>query len=190
MAYQALSCPSCGFENHTGCPQCFACAQDLSGVGPSEVGGAAIEDADPTQEATAPPSSVRDRVRATLAREDLHVEEGARGWAVVVPLPEGRRQRVHVIFGGTDQDGDEVVAMLSPFARYDPGRGKAVLTLNGQLRYCCVAVAQLQGQDLFLVRACQPVSASTEESLAKALAEVARTADRLEAEFGAGQDVY
>jgi hypothetical protein len=112
------------------------------------------------------------------------------GYRVVVPLGDGREQKVHVLFNGHDDDGQDVVSFVSICAPADDRRAMTLLRFNSKLAYAAFAVMPIGGEDHFVVTANQLASTADPDEIRKQLFEVAKRADAVEQKLSGGKDTY
>lgn len=190
MAYQAKACPGCGFENHPSCRFCIGCGAGIEAVEVSVLDPDPMPEGDPEGAGAAPREEVRALVARLVEGSGFPAEGSDRGWKVTVPVPGDRTQTVHVLYGGQDEDGDEVVRFLTVCAPYDARHAGALLELNASLPHCAVAVVKVKGRDAYGVVAHQLAATADEAEITKRLVQVATRGDSIEAKLRGGKDSF
>ncbi|MBU0716753.1 MAG: hypothetical protein KJ749_00760 [Planctomycetes bacterium] len=190
MAKTHRICPSCGFANPT---QAFNCAQcDILLVcTPSVVSGSKCSgDPEPDGSGKTPQASTKALLKRVVTQAGLEYKKTKTGYRVVVPLGGKRRQKVHVLFNGHDDEGQDVVSFLSICAPADDRRAMTLLRFNSKLAYAAFAVMPIDGEDHFVVTANQLAATADPEEIRKQLFEVAKRADAVEQKLSGGKDTF
>ena len=184
-------CPECKFENHAGNFFCIQCGALLSCTQPAA--GEAADDAgsrDPNPSPETPHEETTALLERVVGRSGYEFKRTTAGYRVVVPLGDDRRQRVHVLFNGRDDDGHDIISFLSICGPADEVHAMNLLRFNGKLTYGSFAVRTIRGREYFVVTANQLAVTADAEEIAKQLFEVARRADAVEAKLSGGRDIY
>lgn len=185
MPAATTNCPSCDFENHSTSRFCIGCGTKLPAsevAEPQSPGGPAVPVASPE-----PQGESTKRLLQRIAEESgFASQERQGGLTLQVPLPGDRKQTVHVLFDGKDDDGHEVLTFLSVCGKADAAYDRVLLESNNRITYCAFAVRKIQGKTYFVVTASQLVATADLQELRKVIDAVARRADRLEATLGGG----
>lgn len=187
MAYEILRCPGCEFENHPSCRFCIGCGAGLEEVAPDVVEPESVAELEPEGEA---PADARELLKTIVDGAGFEAEESKSGYKVRVPLDGGRSQKVHVMFSGKDDDGEDVVSFLSLAAPATSSHAMAMLRLNARFTYAKVAVVTIGGKEVYGVLGNQLASTADEAEVKKILLDVARRADALEEKLMAGKDSF
>lgn len=184
------TCSECKFENHGGnffCIQCGALLACGSGAPSLEDGDGHLE---PNPSPEVPQVDTVALLERVVGRSGYESKRTAAGYRVVVPLGGDRRQRVHVLFNGQDDDGHDIISFLSICGPADEVHAMNLLRFNTKLTYGSFAVRTIRGQEYFVVTANQLAVTADAEEIHKQLFEVAKRADALEAKLSGGRDIY
>ncbi len=190
MAKTTRICPSCGFSNPTRAFNCGRC-DVLLVCSPSKVSrfNRATE-LGPDGSGKTPRPDTKALLHRVVTEAGLEYKATKTGYRVVVPLGDQRQQKVHVLFNGHDDDGQDVVSFVSICAPVDERRAMTLLRFNSKLAYAAFAIMPIGGEDHFVVTANQLASTADPEELHKQLFEVAKRADAVENRLSGGEDTH
>jgi hypothetical protein len=190
MAKTNRICPSCGFANPTRAFNCGRC-DILLVCSPSRVSSSKRpSEPEPDASGKTPQASTKALLKRVVTEAGLEYNKTKTGYRVVVPLGGKRQQKVHVLFNGHDDEGQDVVSFLSICAPADDRRAMTLLRFNSKLAYAAFAVMPIGGEDHFVVTANQLASTADPDEIRKQLFEVAKRADAVEQKLSGGKDIY
>ncbi len=190
MAKTTRICPSCGFANATREFNCGRC-DVLLVCAPSRISRSGrSKELEPDGSGKTARSGTKALLKRVVAEAGLEYKKTKTGYRVVVPLAGERQQKVHVLFNGHDDDGQDVVSFLSICAPADDRRAMTLLRFNCKLAYAAFAVMPIGGEDHFVVTANQLAATADSEEIRKQLFEVAKRADAVEERLSGGEDTY
>ncbi|MBN2559710.1 MAG: YbjN domain-containing protein [Phycisphaerae bacterium] len=183
-------CPTCKFENHIRSMFCVQCGTLLA-CAPAAP-GAAGKSSEPEPQASfdTPKPDTEELLRRVVAEAGFEYDKTRAGYRVIVPIGESRRQQVHVLFNGRDDEGHDVISFLSVCGPADERRAMTLLRFNSKLVYGAFAVKRIEDRDYFVVTANQLAATADADEIRKQLAEVAKRADAVEMKLSSGGDVY
>ncbi len=194
MAKTMRVCPECGFANP---PQKFNCGQCdvLLVCTPTRVSPSTRStDLEPDGSSKTPQASTKELLKRVATQAGLEYKTTKNGYRVIVPLSDEREQKVHILFNGHDDEGQDIVSYVSICAQVskpsDDRRAMALLRLNSKLTYAAFAVMSIGGEDHFVVTANQLASTADPDEIRKQLYEVAKSADAVEERLSGGEDTY
>ncbi|MFH1418214.1 MAG: hypothetical protein ABII12_08025 [Planctomycetota bacterium] len=190
MAKTMRICPTCGYANP---PQAFNCGQCdvLLVCTPTRVPDAGESgEIEPDGSGKAPRAGTEDLLKRVVSEAGLEYKKTRSGYRVLVPLGGERKQKVHVLFNGHDDDGQDIVSFLSICAPADERQAMTLLRFNRKLTYAAFAVMSIGGEEHFVVTANQLAAAADADELRKQLFEIAKRADAVEERLGGGKDTY
>jgi len=187
ISVQFLACPGCAYESPPYAALCLRCGTRLEGAPSQRDPGGALPD---PEDGAASAGELEPTLRQVIEEAGFQLEERESRWKVTAPLPEGRKQVVHLRFGSEDPEGHPMVSMLSMVAAADPAKAHGLLRQASRYRYCGPAAMTVQGKEVFALAAHQPADGARPETLQRTLAELARRADELEAVFRGGRDDF
>ncbi len=190
MTTRVRVCPSCRFESPAQAFNCTRCGEMLVCTASVRSSGRGAVDPEPDESAEAPRAETEKLLERVVSGAGLEHRRTRAGYVVVVPLAGDRRQKVHVLFAGRDDEGQDVISFLSICGPADDRRAMALLRFNSKLTYAALAVRSIKGEDYFVVTANQLAATADAEEIRKMLIEVAKRADAVEKKIGSGKDVY
>jgi eukaryotic-like serine/threonine-protein kinase len=135
-----------------------------------------------------PLASLLDEATAGVPLAGRRTLDGG-GFEVVLALPESRRQRVTVELLPAVLGGEELVRVSSPCGLADDTYAVRALELNGRVHHGALAIEELAGQRVYVMRNCHPRATCDPEELRRSLLEVAGAADEMEALL-IGEDLH
>jgi hypothetical protein len=147
-------------------------------------------DPEPDENSESPRAETEKLLERVVSGAGFEHRRTRAGHVVVVPLADDRRQKVHVLFAGRDDEGHDVVSFLSICGPADDRRAMTLLRFNSKLTYAAFAVRSIKGEDYFVVTANQLAATADAEEIRKTLSEVAKRADAVEKKLSSGKDVY
>ncbi len=194
MAKTIRICPECGYANP---PQEFNCGQcdvllvctptrvsDAGGPGGPEPDGCG----------KTPQASTEALLKRVVTEAGFEYKATKKGYCVKVPIGDKREQKVHILFNGHDDEGQDIVSYVSICAPVptpsDDRRAMTLLRFNSKLTYAAFAVMSIGGEDHFVVTANQLASTADPDEVRKQLFEVAKRADAVEERLSEGKDTY
>ncbi len=186
MTNPTKMCPSCYFQNHISAQFCTICGKTLN-----DAGDAQAEDQLVPNERPESPKSVTESLLHTVVKASGYKSRQTRaGYAVTVPLGKKRQQKVHVIFNGYDDDGNDVISFISIASQAKDSAAMSMLRLNNKMHYGSFAVKTINGKEYFVVMASQLAETADLKEISKQLFEVARRADMVENLLSKGKDAF
>jgi hypothetical protein len=189
MPASKQKCGACKAENDAHSLYCTTCGKSMqSAFAPTGGGVAGGLTPNPSPEAAA--TETEELLQRIAVASEFATEKTASGYQVTVPLGEDRKQRVHVVFSGHDDEGHDVISFMSICGAYDAKHASTLLRFNSKLTYGSFAIKTVEGQEYFVVTSNQLASAASADGIRKVLFEIARRADGIEAQLSKGQDVF
>jgi len=192
MAKTMRVCPTCGHANP---PQEFNCGQCdvLLVCSPTTISRSTKpSDPEPDGSGKTPQASTKALLKRVVTQAGFEYKTTKNGYRVLVPLGDKREQKVHVLFNGHDDDGQDIVSYVSICAPApaDDRRAMTLLRFNSKLTYAAFAVMSIGGEDHFVVTANQLAATADPDEIRKQLYEVAKRADAVEERLCGGKDAY
>lgn len=111
-------------------------------------------------------------------------EEDAGRFSVELPLTEGRRQTVTVIFGSTDHEREEIVIVYSDCGKASPEHYETALRRNLRMPYGAVALRDRDGEPRFVMFNTILRHGLSPVELRKSIMSVGELADRFRRQLG------
>ncbi len=112
-------------------------------------------------------------------------EEAEDRWAVDLPVGEGARREISVVFGSTDHEGSPLVILYSNCGPADPEHYETVLRQNLRMPYGAVALREIGGKPHFVMFNTILRKALSPTELRKSITTVGERARRVEQTLGA-----
>ncbi len=189
MSSKTQMCSGCYFDNHPGTRFCVKCGRSLTKPSGAQPIGAS-DDPEPHESPEVPLQATEDLLKRVVRESGYESRKTKAGYRVVVPLGEQRKQKVHVLFSGHDDDGHDIISFISICAPASDRHASALLRLNNKLTYGAFAAKTIQGKEYFVVTANQLAVTADAQEIRKQLFEVAKRADAVENLLTRGKDVF
>jgi hypothetical protein len=145
-------------------------------------------------EPPAPPEEPNDQTVALVAQLaegcGRPAEPTQFGFRVQVPVANDRLQSVHVGFGGKDDEGRDLVTLLSVCGKVDDRTAHVLMKRNARMVEGQFAIRTLGGEEYFVVVANRVAGRPGLEDIGDLISKLAREADLVESQLTAGADVY
>ena len=180
---ETRKCVSCGQENPASHQFCVQCGRDL----------VSIDDREELQPNPFPnmPDLETLELLNRLASESGYESSATRaGFCLGVLLGEERKQKVHLYYSGTDDDGQDWITLLSVCGPVDTQKGLSLLRMNSKLAAGTFAVQTLQGVDYFVLNEDLLAADASPDRVRQLIAGIAERSDMVEAQLSGGQDIY
>jgi serine/threonine-protein kinase len=133
--------------------------------------------------------SLESLVREALAHSSAPWQGQGNRFETVVPLANGRKQRVIVEAGCKPPLADQIVRIYSPCAPATEGYYRSALELNAALSHGAIGIEPVDGQLYFVMGNAYPRSTCDPEEIRRSVLEIARHADQTE-RLLTGRDQY
>lgn len=190
MSNEPRVCPSCQYLNGPTTPFCHQCGRMLVFLEISSGVFMGLPDPEPEKSPAVPRSDTRAILKHVAAGSGYEYSKTASGYRVVVPLKNGRSQKVYVLFNGRDDEGRDVISFLSFCGPAKSRHAMDLLRFNSKLTYCAFAVQTVKDVELVVVTANQLSETADQDEIRKKLFEVARWADATEKKLMKGRDTF
>jgi len=139
------------------------------------------------------------RKHKALSNEEL-IQAGTQGlnasvetrkndrYQVTIRLPDGRSQRIYVVFSAKDSEGKPFVWLYTPCCKADPAKYEWALKKNLRLPYGAIGIAKIDGENYFVMSNTHLRATVDAEDIAKSLLALATHGDAVE-KMLTGEDV-
>lgn len=134
------------------------------------------------------PLDVADCMRRTAELLGVEPAGSSNTYQLKLSLPHGRSQKVAVLFGRQDSEGDEIVLIYSECGPANPKHYETLLRKNLTMPGGAFAIREVNGQAILVVVETTLVETVTPGVLAKKIENIAARADAVEKQL-AGEDV-
>ncbi len=190
MSAQSRICPTCKYENGPTAPFCEQCGRMIVLLEREAAIFKKPHDPEPDKSPAKPRPDTDTTLRNVVTGLGYEHRKTAAGYRVIVPLPDGRRQTVHVLFNGRDDEGHDIISFLSFCGPAMSRHAMDFLRLNSKLKYCAFAIRSVEGTEHVVVTANQLASTADSDEIRKMLFEVAKRADAVEKKLTPGRDTF
>lgn len=133
------------------------------------------------------PAVVIQRAGDALGIHPVRSEDG-NSYAFHLTFPSGRKQKVHVLLGRKDSEGDDLVMVYSPCAPADEAHYEEALRMNLRIPAGAIGITDLEEKPHFVMVDVLLLATLHSRQLTKAIEHVGKRADLLE-ESLTGKDV-
>jgi hypothetical protein len=123
---------------------------------------------------------LRALLREAFRGTSVDVDEHDKRFEVRVPLPNGRRQTVHVEIGQDAETGESVVRAFSICGRATDHYYERALQLNATISHGSVAIQSIDGEPHFVMVNAYPRATCDPEEIRKSVFEIAKHSDEVE----------
>jgi hypothetical protein len=179
-----IVCAHCQTSNLRAARYCVQCGHLLG-----EPASSAAEP-EPNESPEVAADATLERIRAIVLRSGHECTQTRVGYRLRVKLDGNRGQTVHVLFGGKDDSGDDLISFLSVCGAADERNARVLLKRNSRMLHGHFAIRTMNGQEYFVVQANQLAESADELKVKNTLAYLAQQADHIEAQLSKGRDLY
>ena len=183
-----IVCARCTLPNPVTARYCGACGLPLGALQPDA--GAGIDALGPYELPDPADPDVARLIRDFVRRAGFESNTAGRGWQVVVPLQQDRRQAVYLGPAGTDADGRAIIALVSVCGPVNDRDCRTLLKLNARIVEGHFAIRVLRGEEYFVVIENLPADFLPSLDAQALIRRVAELADGLEERLSRGGDIY
>ena len=179
-------CQNCGAENERSCRYCNQCGVELDSAENGKVPGTL----EPAESPEIPEAPTEDLMWRIADASGLAYDKAKAGWKIDVPLADDRAQNVFVIFNGHDDEGRDVISLLSVCGTADEAYALDLLRLNARQTSGAFALKTMQGTETFVVTRNMIAELVNNDECQKHILDIAARADEIETQLSGGKDVF
>ncbi len=140
--------------------------------------------------AAAAPGNPRDMVRTIAESAGYRLAASGNAMDITVPIGTMRKQVVHVEFGGSDDEGHEIIRFHSICGPANERNAMQLLRYNTKMVHGAFAAVQQGQEEKIAIQANLLTETADPLEVSRTLAAVAWQADRVEEKLLGGQDQY
>jgi hypothetical protein len=188
MTTITIVCARCTLPNHISERYCSSCGLPLGAV--LADAGAGIDALGPYEAPDPADPDVACQIREFGRRATYESSPSGRGWQIVVPLRQDRKQAVYVGPAGTDPDGRAILGLVSVCGPVNDRDCRTLLKLNARIVEGHFAIRVLRGEEYFVVIENVPADAMPSIDAQGLVRRIAELADGLEERLSRGGDIY